>query len=58
MLFGRSAGAFPSRELVTFVTKPFVNFKKASEKLKEHFNESRYHKTAKDAAITFFSCYR
>ena len=53
VVFGRSAGAFPSRELVVFVTKPFVNFKKASEKFQEHFNESRYHKSAKDAAITF-----
>ena len=41
------------KELGIFVTKPFTNFKKALEKLDEHFHGKKFHKIAVEAAMTF-----
>ena len=41
------------KELGIFVTKPFINFKKAAEKLDEHSHGKKFHKIAVDAAMTF-----
>ena len=41
------------KELGTFVTKPFINFKKAVEKLDEHFHGKKFHKIAVEVAMTF-----
>ena len=36
-----------------FVTRPFFNFKKAMEKLDDHFHRKKFHKLAVEAAVTF-----
>ena len=41
------------KELGIFVTKPFTNFKKAIEKLDEHFHGKKFHIIAVEAAMTF-----
>ena len=41
------------KELGVLVTKPFTNFKKAVEKLSEHFHGKKFHKLAVEAAMIF-----
>lgn len=41
------------KELGVFVTRPFINFKKAVEKLDDHFHRKKFHKLAVEAAVTF-----
>ena len=40
-------------ELGVFVSKPFTNFKKATEKLNQHFFEKQFHKSAVETALMF-----
>ena len=41
------------KELGVLVTKPLTNFKKAVEKLDEHFHGKKFHKVAVEAAMAF-----
>ena len=41
------------KELGVFVNRPFINFKKAVEKLDDHFHRKKFHKLAVEAAVTF-----
>ena len=41
------------KELVVLVKKPLTNFKKATEKLDEHFHDKQFHKAAMEAAMLF-----
>ena len=40
-------------ELGVFVSKPFTNFKKATEKLNQHFFEKQFYKSAVETALMF-----
>ena len=40
-------------QLEVFVSKPFTNFKKATEKLNQHFFEKQFHKSAVEKALMF-----
>lgn len=46
------------KELGVLVTKPLTNFKKATEKLDEHFHGKQFHKTAMEAAMVFIKIQR
>ena len=41
------------KELGVLVNKPLTNFKKATEKLDEHFHDKHFHKAAMEAAMLF-----
>ena len=41
------------KELGVLVNKPLTNFKKATEKLDEHFHDKQFHKAAMEAAMLF-----
>ena len=54
VLFGRCESSV--KELGVLVTRPLTNFKKASEKLVEHFTKSRKsHQNAMEKAMTFIA---
>ena len=51
VLFGK--GGPRVKELGVLVNKPLTNFKKATEKLDDHFHGTLFHKSAMEAAILF-----
>ena len=53
VLFGRCSPTV--KELGFLVTKPLTNFKKAIEKLDEHFNGKKFHRAAVEAAMAFMN---
>ena len=52
VLFARDG---TTMELGVFVNRPLIDFKRATEKLSDHFRNKKFHKTSVQAAATFTS---
>ena len=50
VLFARDG---PTMELGVFVNRPLIDFKRATEKLHDHFHNKTFHKTSVEAASIF-----
>ena len=53
MVFAKCGPNCKVKELGVLVKKPLTNFKKATEKLDEHFHDKQFHKAAMEAAMLF-----